>query len=71
MFSIDRARALVALAVTAGALAVTASAGASNGVVTDNKDPDKLVHMADMGGQYSSAPARPAPDGIIAVLIGL
>jgi hypothetical protein len=77
MISIRPTRRLVTLMVTAGVLAVAGPAGASSasvhagprGIVTDNKDPDKLVLMADAGGQYY-AHARPSADGIIAILIG-
>jgi hypothetical protein len=90
MTSTRPTRRLVTAMVIAGVLAVAGPAGAASaslnasaaGIVTDNKDPDKLqprVHragadspvlMADMGGQYY-AQAGPSADGIIAILIGL
>jgi hypothetical protein len=88
MFSLRPSRRVATFAVVAGLLAVAAPAGASaadvqpgpRGIVTDNKDPDKLAFsgdasdagltlMADMGGQFSRTP--PSADGIIAVLTGL
>jgi hypothetical protein len=77
MFSVRPARRVATFAVIAGLLAVAAPAGASSanlhsgrgGIVTDNKDPDSLILMADMGGQFSRS--QPSADGIIAVLIGL
>jgi hypothetical protein len=90
MTSTHPKRRLVTAMVIAGVLAVAGPAGAASasvhagaaGIVTDNKDPDKVkpgVHradadsavlMADMGGQYY-AQAGSSADGIIAILIGL
>ena len=50
MLIVDRARSLAALAVVAGLLAAAVPAGASSAVVTDNKDPDKLVRAHVFSG---------------------
>jgi hypothetical protein len=77
MFRIDP-RPLLALTAVAALLAVAGPAQASSanppsGIVTDNKDPDKLAFSGDayVNEMGIAAHSKPSADGIIAVLTGL